>query len=144
MLKRRVLDPIKLVLRIDSAIADGSDYEKYVQTWDLAHLKLKPGEQPTVFTVQQLTDRQRDACHRLDAIVDKCTLAIKYGLLSVDNYMLEGPGGGTLLAQPERINGEAGQVVSDAWLDKARFLLEEKLAIGGTILAITEARPPLS
>ena len=58
--------------------------------------------------------------------------------------MLESSGGGALLTQPERINGEAGQIVSDAWLDKARFLLEEKLAVGSAILAITEARPPLS
>lgn len=144
MLKRRVMDPVKLVLRMDGAIGEGADYDKYTETWDQAHLNLKPGETPTVFTIKQLTDRQRDACHRGDTLLDKCTIAIRYGLVSVDNYMLQGPGGSEALSQPDLGNGEHGRVITDAWLDKARFLTDEKVALGGTILAITEARPPLS
>lgn len=144
MLKRRVMDPVKLVLSIDSAIDKGSDYQKYAKTWDLQHLKCKPGEQFTVFTIRQLTDKQRDACYRGQPTVDQCTLAIKYGLIDVSNYMLEGPSGGELLPPPDRLEGENGAVVSDAWLERARFLVEEKMAVGAVILAITEARPPLS
>lgn len=143
MLRRRVYDPIDLVLAEDPAIEGG--YEVYAKHWDMTKLLLKPNEQPTVFKVQQLTERQRDACWRIDTIIDRCTLALRYGLLDVRNYGIVTPSGEQqLLTTPDRGNGEHGSMVTQEWMDKARLLSAEKLAVGSVIITLTEARPPLS
>lgn len=145
MLRRKVLDPVKLFLANDPAVdADNSDFDAYRETWDAAKIKIREGQQATSFTLVQLTDRQRDACHRCGDMIDKATLALRYGLIGVDNYFVEDARGNlTQLEQPKRVRTDLGEMISQEWMDSARFLLEEKFAIGGTILAITEARPPL-
>ncbi len=146
MLKRRVLEPVRFVAEFDPAIdPDGSDYAAFTKTWDAKHLKCKAGESFTVFVLSQLTDQQRDAAWRMSTHVDRCAVAIKYGLLDVENYGISSPVGEvTLLETPSREAAEFGSAVKQEWLTKARLLTEEKFAIGSAILAITEARPPLS
>lgn len=146
MLKRKVLDHVRLMLANDPAIdVEASDFDAYRETWDVSKVKVKEGQQATVFVLQQLTDRQRDACHRCSDLIDKATLALRYGLVGVEHYYIEDAHGNmTLLEQPKRVRTDLGEMISQEWMDSARLLLEEKFAVGGTILAITEARPPLS
>lgn len=145
MLKRRVLEPVRFVAEFDSAMGEGSNYAEFTKTWDLKHLICKPGESFTVFVLNQLTDQQRDAAWRNSTHIDRCDVAIRYGLMDVENYGIVSPTGElTLLATPKRAPAEHGSAVTQEWLTTARLLTEEKFAIGSAILAITEARPPLS
>jgi hypothetical protein len=147
MLKRKVLDPVRLVLAVDPAVdMERSDYKKYQETWDLKHLVYHEGQQPTVFVVNQLTCRQKLFIHGMSNIVERAVLAVRLGLVAVENYGIVKPDGGTiLLEQPKRQPySEYGDAITEEWMESARFLVEELLAIGGCILIITEARPPLS
>jgi len=145
VLKRRVLEPVRFVCEFDPAIDEGSNYAEYTKTWDLKHLKCKQGEAFTVFVLNQLTDQQRDAAWRNSTHIDRCDVAIRYGLMDVENYGITSPTGElTLLDTPKREPAEHGSGVAASWMTKARLLTEEKFAIGSAILAITEARPPLS
>lgn len=145
-LKHRVMEPIKFVAPFDSALDGDGNYEEYRKAWDYSKLRLKPGEQPTVYTLNQLTDVQRDAAYRIpdDAKVDRCNLALRYGLLDAQNHIISVDGQPEqVIEPPRRVQGEYGSIVSQEWMDKARFTAAEKVVLGSVVLNITEARPPL-
>ena len=147
MLKRKVLDPVRLVLPFDSALDDKTtDYPKFRETWDPKFLVVKAGEQPTVFVINQLTHRQRQRVSAVQEPSERAALAIRYGLLSVESYAIEKPDGSmALLEQPKRADhGLLGDCITEEWMESARFLTDELIGIGGAILLMSEARAPLS
>lgn len=147
MLKRRVLDPVRLVLPFDPAIDhERSDYESFRTTWDQKHLTLKPGEQATVFVINQLTHRQRQRVASIESLPERAAMAVRYGLIAVENYAIERPDGSTVFVeQPRRSHlGDCGECITDEWMESARLLTDELVAVGGSILSISEARAPLS
>ena len=147
MLKRKVLEPVRLVLPFDSAIDHGrSDYDAYKSTWDTKHLVYVEGGQPSVFVINQLTHRQRQRVANVEHIADRASLAIRYGLISVENYAIEKPDGSVVfLEQPRRTHhGDLGECITEDWMEQARFLTDELVTIGGAIMSISEARAPLS
>lgn len=147
MLKRKVLDYVKLVLAIDPAIdVEKSNFDLYYETWDLKHIIIKEGEKPTCFTIRQISDKARDKLLSITNSPERATMAIRCGLVDVENYFIEKPNGELIpLESPKRSNyGDWGNIITDEWMETAKFCFDEKLAIGGAVITITEARPPLS
>lgn len=145
-LKHRVMEPIKFVAPFDTALDGDGNYDEYRKAWDYSKLRLKPGEQPTVYVLNQLTDIQRDGVYRIaeDRLVDRCNMALRYGLTDAQNHIISVDGQpDQIIEPPRRVQGEYGSIVSQEWMDKARFTAAEKIMLGGVVLGITEARPPL-
>lgn len=143
--KRRVRDPIKYVMPFDTALEEGC-YEEYRKDWDYSKLRFKPGEQPAVYTLNQLTDQQHDAVFRIDErqIVDRCNVALRYGLTDCSNHVISQDGHPDVdVGTPKRLQGEYGSIVSQEWMDKARFTANEKVLLGSVVIGLSEARPPL-
>ena len=147
MLKARVLDPVKLVLRIDPAIDhEKSNYEKYAEHYDMQHLVFKTGETPSIFTINQLKHGQRNKIYSVDDMMTKASMAVRCGLVDVENYwVIRSDGSQHQVESPKRAQyGEWGNIITEEWMESSHLLTDELIAIGGSIIQISEARAPLS
>ena len=146
MLKRRVLDAIRLVLQDDDALdLEASKYDKYLEEGcDWQHLTMANGTKPTVFVVQPITHRQRIAMSRLDEGFEQTAFMVRCGLVNVENFEVSRDGKPTVLGAPKRARyGDAGEIVSEDWLQDAGFTMNEYGALALAITAISEAQIPL-
>lgn len=136
-----------------SIVADGAvdqdhtDFDAYKESlWDMKHVKIADGETPTVFTIRPLTKAQKDAVDGIDGSRAKAQHYLKYGLVDVRGYRLEGPDGKTIDAPrpTHRSNGKLGMVVPDEWFDEVDLPAEHLMALFSMIAYISEAQVPLS
>ena len=141
---------VRLVLPHDGAIDEArSDYDGYVESGFTAHDKLVylDGLKPTVFTIDPLSDAQKDALAPLEMGERPwCKLAVRCGLVAVQGYELyDGDGRMTYLDSPERRQDPGlGLVVTPEWMRRADLPLLDLASIAGAVLRISEMRAPLS
>jgi len=85
-LQKSVKQPYRVVLSMDQALAEESDYSKYIQEgYQEDHLKFTEGEEPTRFRMRPLTNKMR--CF-IDAFPEghaQKLAAIRCSLLSIEN-----------------------------------------------------------
>jgi hypothetical protein len=140
MLKRRILDPIRLVLPDDDAIGPESDYQAYLDGWcDWQHLKLVEGAKPSVFTVAPLTHRQRIARDQHGTRAAQMDYTVRASIRAVSNVTIERPGGEIeTLDAPQIRDG----LVTSEWMDRAGFTEDEFGALYLAAAAVTEVQLP--
>lgn len=145
-LGKRVLRPVRLVLKSDTAVALNANFDAYVAAdYDPAKLELVPGETPTVFVVQQLTSTQKLRVYAEGSAFAQCTAALRYGLIGLEGYQVLRPDGGVdVLPPPEREPAEGGSAVKLKWLEEANLPMDHIYAVGSVVMSISEAKAPLS
>lgn len=147
-LGRKVYQPIRYITERDSAIDKvQSDWSKYKSSgYDWQHIKLLPGEKATVFTLRQLTQRQRMAREGIDNLAERLTFTIRCGVEAVENYLIERPDGSVMeLRQPEQDLGNSlAPIATVKWAEEANFPNDHLVMIAAAISEISEAQIPLS
>lgn len=147
-LGRKVYQPIRYITERDSAIDKAqSDWAKYKSSgYDWQHIKLLPGEKATVFTLRQLTQRQRMAREGIDNLAERLTFTIRCGVEAVENYLIERPDGSVMdLRQPEPdANNSLAPIATVKWAEEANFPNDHLVMIAAAISEISEAQLPLS
>ena len=147
MLKRRILEPIRLVLPDDEAIdLDASDYAAYLDGWcDWKHLKMRDGQQATVFTMRQLTHRQKVAREQYGNAYAQAVFTARCGLVDVSGLEVQHPDGTTtLVSQPTRKReGDLGELVDERWFEDARLSSNQVTALSLAAWAASEVSLPL-
>lgn len=83
-------ETMKVILRDDSAIGDGADYDKYLETNEEAHLNLKADDTPTRFVLLKvlpygLAQKVEDAQMTIQGKAGKDETSVKFNL----SYMIE-------------------------------------------------------
>lgn len=147
MLKSRVYDHVKLVLQTDPALlSSDAEYQNYIDTWKLEDLKFAEGDRPSVFTIRQLTVGQRTKIQQINGVLDRATMALRCGLVDVQDFFVMRPDGSTYpIETPKTASyGEWGNIITPEWIDSAHLTSGDILAIGAAVLNISEARAPLS
>ncbi len=154
-LGRRAARPVKIVMAlpgesgvIDPAIdIEASDLDAYwTSLFDLQHIKIKDGELPTYFTIKPLTRRQKDAVDVLTGEKALSSWYIRCSLVKLFNYQIMDSNGkiGDAPHPVIKKHGEVGEIATEDWLDKVCFTTDVKNALCIAIMAISEAKLPLS
>jgi len=135
----------------DSAVEDdgvnGCDWGAYESSmYDLTHLKFKDGEQPTYITIAPLTSRQKQLIEDM-ATAKKLRYAFRYGVTSIDGYLVTSPDGEDAEELPpvkRKDLGGVGPAITDGWLNKHNLATDFLQMVGLMVLNISEASAPLS
>ena len=106
------------------------------------------GEEPTYFTIRQLSRPQKDAVETIpdNKARERAAFYIKCGLERVDGFKIEDEEGNEIdLDQPVRKrNGKLGEMVSDAWVTKLDLPEQYLHGLAYHIKIFSEASDPLS
>ena len=139
----------ELLIKDDAVDADLSDLGAYQDSYfDTKHLKFTEGEEPTYFTIQQLTRRQKDAVETIPENMprERSAFYIKCAVSRVDGFKICDEEGNIIdLPQPKRkSNGRLGAMAQDSWVDKMDLHTNLLIALAVHIKAFSEADVPLS
>ena len=147
MLKRKVTASIRFVFAEDDALSCTEDeYNAYLEGGcDWTKLKFKEGAKPTVFTLQQLTHRQKLARDTFSDGFGKSCFTVRCILLKLENYAIELPSGELEHFEDleRKREGELGELVTEAQLAKLHLSMNELGALSLAGMAISEANLPL-
>lgn len=155
MLGRRAAKPVKIILAddskdglVDSAVdIENSDLSEYWNSsFDMRHIKLIEGEEPTYFLIKPLTRRQRDAADLMSGMKTLASWYIRCGLVKLYNYHIVNCDGTYTIAPHPVIknHGEVGEIATEKWLDEVCFTDDVKKILHMAILNVSEAKAPLS
>jgi len=145
MIGRRELGAKTVVVPGDTAIEESTGaWTKYREEYDIDELTIKPGMEPTFFTLEPMTRRVKKFVYSIeDNTYEHDDAVIRAMLTRVVNYEIETESGDvSMIEQPERKSlGTLGQMVTDEYMEKLNLPREvhQCLAIFGR--AISEARP---
>jgi|ETNvirnome_2_300_1030623.scaffolds.fasta_scaffold00529_11 hypothetical protein len=124
---------------------DDTDLIAYRDSFfDAKHLKFKDGEEPSWFSIQPLTRRQKEAA---DEMMPRKRAAwdIRAGLIDCHFRYVDSDGQTKDVQQPERLNnGRLGKMVTEGWMDKVNLPSELLHALSYMVRHISEATVPLS
>lgn len=137
MLKRRLTDPLRVVLWGDDALdVTADEYKSYVEGWcDWSKLKCKEGAKPTVFVVKPLTHRQRVAMSHLEeGSFAQSAFVVRCCLIGVEGF--------DVAALERKPFGDAGDIVTEDWLDKAGLTASQYGALFMASMAVSEMHRP--
>jgi hypothetical protein len=147
-LGRKVYQPIRYITERDSAIdKTSSDWAKYKASgYDWQYITLLPGEKATIFTLRQLTQRQRMAREGIENLAERLTFTLRCGIETIENYLIERPDGSVMeLRNPEPdANNNLAPIATVKWAEDANFPNDHLIMIAAAISEISEAQIPLS
>ena len=147
MLNRKVTDSIRFVFKDDDALdCTDEQYRDYLGAGcDWEKLKLRDGAKPTVFTLQQVTHRQKLARDSFERGFAQACFTLRCGLQRIENYAVEMPDGKVehFSDLERRREGDLGEIVTEAQLEKLHLSMNEIGAMSFAIAAISEANLPL-
>ena len=135
---------------LDPAVdAEKSDLKAYKEShFDTSYLKFYEGEEPTYFTIRQMTRKQKDAVETFPENVPRKRAAfyIMCAVERVDNFQITDEDGGIIdLPQPKRKpNGNLGIMAQESWVDKMNLLEGHLHGLAYHIKVFSEASDPLS
>ena len=125
---------------------EASDLKAYRDSlWDPKHLSFVEGDQPTWWTINPLTRRQKDAAEGMKAR-ERASFYIRCSVSKVEGYQIMEPDGTiSEVSQPKRKqNGSLGIMSQDSWVDKLDMPEELLHALALMIRVISEAGDPLA
>jgi hypothetical protein len=141
-LKKPLTVAIGHVFSKDKAIDTSSplyNFEKFVETGDLAHLPKKDGQEYTVFMLRPLPVKALKACYRLSTEhgLEALETAVRYSLQDIKN---------ATWADDERIevkrqSGQYGECVADATMEIFVRCDDLLLELGRRALDISKISP---
>lgn len=116
MISKRSYDSVEWIYEGDSAIDRDSkkfDHDKFEETLDLKYVPLRKDCKPTVFVVRQLSRKQFINVTSQDGVSSMMDEAIRYGLVSVKNFELDGK-----KVSVKREKTDLGEAVTEESLDQ--------------------------
>jgi len=113
--------------------------------FELEWLKYLPGEKPSLFTIQPLTRRQKDAAESM-SMRERSAWYLRCSLLGTSNYqVLKQDNSLSEIASPERIqNGSYGLMAPEMYIDELDLPEQYLLGLMLMIRHISEAQIPIS
>ena len=145
MFRRPYIDSVRYVSELDPAIVSG--HSEYVDAgYDIAKLKLRDGESPTVFILGALTTRQQLFVGSAINDRHRAVQELQLSLRGVENYAVETSSGQPIdTLSPEREAGsEIGRPVTIAWLDSLHLGVEIIFELAVAINKISGPLAPLA
>lgn len=145
-LGKRVSQPKSIVLNIDPSIdQEKSDYGKYLESsFDESHLAFIENEEPTRFTIKQLTSNQKDFLSGLTNNRDKAKWSVRFALVGIQNYFIERDGSLIPFAGLDfsiSDAGKLGKVIDDKCFESLDFNTDVLVALWVAIDTFSEASP---
>ena len=144
MLQRHILEPVRFVLPYDDALEESTDWQAYIDSGlDYGLLKFKEGQRPTIFTVRQLTHRQRVSRGNLEGY-SQHMFTVRCGLVSVSGLEVK-KGGAVVSVESPRLQteGTLGDLVRQEWFDQSGLTETDVVSLANVIYCISEAQLPL-
>lgn len=142
---RKIIDPVNVIVSFDSAIdISASDYAAYAKdaAYDESKLVFVDGQKPTRFKIKPWTRRQKNDIGVLGNTPDAMDMAIRYTLVSVENYVLY-PETLPITESDMDHNTTHGKMLKQDWIDRANMTLTLKRELMEHVFAIGELSVPL-
>ncbi len=128
----------------DAIDLEETDFTKYIENlFDLDHLKFKPGEKPSWFTIHPMSTVQiRNAPE--GSAIEIASWRVLCGLAKIENMVnISDDGTETAVAQPDRkTRGTLGEMATEKWLNESGLTTEDILGLGWMIGYISEPQLP--
>lgn len=151
MLRKRIVGPRRVVLCYrfkgtdtvvrDPALSDEMDPEAYAASlFDASLIKVKPGEQPTFWSIRSIPRLNLLAGDDMGGSLRKADWWIRSCLRGVENFTIVGDNGvESSLEFKLEAEGDYGDMVSRATMDAMRLNEHEHYALMGMLRVIVEA-----
>lgn len=137
-------DDVAFDSAIDLQIFDLTSYWRDMFPPEMVERSLRPGEQPSWFTIKPMTNTQLSAAP--DAGVARAVWLVRCGLIRIENYTLMDDRGERPAPQPKRAEqGRFGEIASEEWvLEESGLSMRDVVCLGSMIEHISKATHPFA